>query len=49
VHGILYGLLAIGLMFTSLEEISWTQRIFDIANPAYYELNNLHMKSRFII
>jgi hypothetical protein len=41
VHGILCGLLAIGLMFTSLEEVSWAQRIFDIANPAYFELNNL--------
>ncbi len=40
-HGILYGILAIGLLFTSLEEISWGQRIFNIENSGYFEQRNV--------
>ncbi len=42
-NGVLYGILAIGLLFISLEEMSWGQRIFNIANPVYFEqYNNQH-------
>ena len=34
-HGVLYGILAIGLLLISLEEMSWGQRIFKIENPDY--------------
>ncbi|MBM9519902.1 hypothetical protein JWG39_08740 [Desulforhopalus vacuolatus] len=33
--------LAIGLLFSSLEEISWGQRLFDIENPVYFEKHNV--------
>jgi hypothetical protein len=39
-NGVLYGILAIGLLLISLEEVSWGQRIFNIANPAYFEQHN---------
>lgn len=39
-HGVLYCILSIGLFFISLEEISWGQRIFNIANPSYFEQHN---------
>ncbi|MBM3296923.1 MAG: hypothetical protein FJY83_04915 [Candidatus Aminicenantes bacterium] len=38
--GILYALLAAGMLFASLEEISWGQRIFRIPSPAYFERHN---------
>lgn len=37
----LYTILGIGLLFVSLEEISWGQRIFDISNPDYFSRNNV--------
>lgn len=40
-HSILYGLLAAGLLFISMEEISWGQRIFNIENPNFFEENNM--------
>ncbi len=40
-HGILYGVLTIGLLFISLEEISWGQRVFNIENPTYFDRNNV--------
>ncbi|MBN1974759.1 MAG: hypothetical protein JW787_14055 [Sedimentisphaerales bacterium] len=39
-HGILYSMLAAGLLFVSIEEISWGQRILNIATPAYCKLHN---------
>ena len=39
-HGVLYLVLALGLFFIAGEEISWGQRIFDIALPAYFEERN---------
>ena len=39
-NGILYGILAIGLLFIFLEEVSWGQRAFKIATPAYFEQHN---------
>ena len=46
-HGILYGVLTIGLLFISLEEISWGQRVFDIENPAYFEQHNVQNEVSF--
>jgi len=43
-HGLLYGMLAIGLLFISLEEISWGQRMFNIASPAYFESHNVQQE-----
>jgi hypothetical protein len=40
-HGVLYSILAVGLLFVAMEEISWGQRIFKIANPAYFNLYNI--------
>lgn len=40
-HGILYGILAIGLFFISIEEISWGQRIFNSSTPVYFEHRNI--------
>ncbi len=37
---ILYIILGIGLLFVSIEEFSWGQRIFGIQNPTYFEHNN---------
>lgn len=45
--GVLYLILAIGLLFTSLEEISWGQRIFHIANPDYFEKHNVQNEISF--
>lgn len=39
-NGILYGILAIGLLFIFLEEVSWGQRVFKIATPVYLEQHN---------
>jgi tetratricopeptide (TPR) repeat protein len=39
-HGVLYGVLAIGLFFISGEEISWGQRIFNITTTDYFEQHN---------
>jgi hypothetical protein len=39
-HGVLYGALSIGLLFVAIEEISWGQRILNIATPAYLEQHN---------
>ena len=39
-HGILYAILGVGLIFAAGEEISWGQRIFDIENPAYFSSHN---------
>jgi len=39
--GVLYGILALGLFFISMEEISWGQRIFGIANPEYFDKHNV--------
>lgn len=41
VHAVLYGMLAIGFLFISLEEISWGQRIFSITNNDYFEQHNV--------
>jgi hypothetical protein len=41
IHGVLYGMLAFMLLFISFEEISWGQRIFDIANPDYFQRHNV--------
>ena len=46
-HGILYCILALGLLFVSLEEISWGQRIFDIANPDYFSQHNVQNEISF--
>jgi len=40
-HGILYFLLFIGLLFVSLEEISWGQRIFNIETGPYFLTHNV--------
>jgi hypothetical protein len=37
----LYLFLGLGLLFVSLEEISWGQRIFGISNPEYFNENNV--------
>jgi hypothetical protein len=47
IHGVLYLILAIGLLLTSLEEISWGQRIFHIANPDYFENHNIQNEISF--
>lgn len=39
--GILYGILALSLFFISMEEISWGQRVFGIANPDYFDKHNV--------
>lgn len=39
--GILYGFLTVALLFVSLEEISWGQRIFSIGNPDYFAQHNV--------
>jgi hypothetical protein len=40
-NGVLYGILAIGLLFISLEEVSWGQRIIHIATPDYFRQHNV--------
>ncbi len=40
-HGVLYGILAIGLLFVAIEEISWGQRIFSIEPPDYFKQHNV--------
>ena len=37
----LYAFLSLGLFFIGMEEISWGQRVLDIANPAYFAENNV--------
>jgi hypothetical protein len=39
-NGVLYSLLAVGLFFVAMEEISWGQRIFKIETPVYFDLYN---------
>lgn len=39
-HGVLYGILAVGLFFIFGEEISWGQRIFNITTFDYFEKHN---------
>jgi len=39
-HSILYAVLASGLLLVSVEEISWGQRIFNMASPAFFEQHN---------
>jgi len=46
-HGILYGVLALGLLFISLEEISWGQRIFNIDNLSYFVQHNVQNEISF--
>jgi hypothetical protein len=43
-HGFLYGLLAIGLLFVCIEELSWGQRILKIASPSYFERHNIQQE-----
>ena len=40
-HGTLYGILALGLFFIAMEEISWGQRIVGITNPDYFNKHNV--------
>ena len=40
VSGVLYLILFFGFVFICLEEISWAQRIFNIAPPTYFEKHN---------
>ncbi len=40
-HGALHGALALGLLLVFLEEISWGQRIGQIATPAFFEHHNV--------
>ncbi len=46
-HGILYGVLALGLLFVSIEEISWGQRLFHISNPGYFVQHNAQNEISF--
>ncbi len=46
-HGILYGVLAIGLLFVSIEEISWGQRILNIDTPDYFSQHNVQKEVSF--
>lgn len=39
-HGVLYGILAVGLLFIAIEEISWGQRILDIETPGFFDRHN---------
>ena len=40
-HGVLHGALALGLLLVFLEEISWGQRIWQVATPAFFERHNV--------
>lgn len=46
-HGILYGVLTIGLLFVSLEEISWGQRILNVEVNDYFQQNNWQHEMSF--
>ncbi len=46
-HSILYGILTIGLLFVSLEEISWGQRLFNIEIPDYFAQHNIQDEITF--
>ena len=46
-HGVLYGILAIGLLFICLEEISWGQRLFNLKIFVYFEQHNLQHEITF--
>jgi len=46
-HGVLYGILAIGLLLISLEEMSWGQRLFNIPNPDYFKQHNVQNEISF--
>lgn len=46
-HGTLYLILFAGLLFVSIEEISWGQRIFNIETPQY--LNNKNSQNEITI
>lgn len=39
--GVLFVLLGVGLAFVAAEEVSWGQRLLDIANPEYFKNNNM--------
>lgn len=39
-HGVLYIILAIGLLFISFEEMSWGQRVFHVETFDYFQRNN---------
>ncbi|MBU2885494.1 hypothetical protein KO507_06945 [Gilvimarinus agarilyticus] len=41
VVGFLFIFLGVGLLFVSLEEISWGQRIFEISTAEYFQKNNV--------
>ena len=38
--GVLYSILAFGFLFIAGEEISWGQRLFDVATPDYFHQRN---------
>ena len=40
IHAVLYSLLAVGLLFIAIEEISWGQRIFNIESSDYFLEHN---------
>lgn len=40
-HSILYGILALGLLFITMEEISWGQRIFGVETTGYFSQHNM--------
>lgn len=46
-HSVLYGILAVGLLFVSLDEISWGQRIFNTPNPDYFAQHNVQNEISF--
>jgi len=46
-NAVLYGLLCIGLLFVSIEEISWGQRILNIEAPKYFWQHNLQQEITF--
>ena len=41
VHGVIYGILGIGMLLISFEEISWGQRIFNVTPPDYFKQHNI--------
>lgn len=40
-HAALYSILALGLFFIGMEEVSWGQRIVGITNPDYFNKHNV--------
>lgn len=45
VPAVLYFVLALGLLFVSIEEISWGQRILNIENPDYFASHNVQRET----